>query len=142
MNSNKTICFQAIQETYRNSVISYVRTRMKTAYPEDWQNRLRQLFRNSSEWAEIKRKMKEREVSHVVDIVTEDDFDMLSVNHFCNLFDLEFNVLCPVTVVAGTDGREGPVRFRELVETSALVQHRFKELRWRLQSRRAGNCAL
>jgi tetratricopeptide (TPR) repeat protein len=103
MNSNKTICFKAIQETYRNSVVSYVRTRMKTAYPEDWQDRLRKLFQNSSEWAEIKRKMKEREVSHVVDIVTEDDFDMLSVNHFYNLFDREFNVLCPLTAVAGTD---------------------------------------
>ena len=74
---------------------------MKTAYAEDWQDRLRKLFQNSPEWADIKRKMREREISHLVGTVTEDDFDLLSVNHFYNLFDLEFNVLCPVTVIAG-----------------------------------------
>jgi len=76
---------------------------MKTAYPVDWQDRLRKLFQNSSEWAEIKRKMREREVSHLVGTVTEDDFDLLSVNHLYNLFDLEFSVLCPVTVMAGSE---------------------------------------
>jgi len=84
---------------------------MRTAYPDDWQDRLRQLFQNSTQWAEIKRKMREREVSHVVDTVTEDDFDLLSVNHFYNLFDLEFSVLCPPTVMAGSEeGKRSPTK--------------------------------
>ena len=87
VSSNKTICYQAILETYRNSVVSYARTRIKTAYPENWNDRLQRVFQKSEEWEEIKRRMKERKASHAVDTVAEDDFDLLSVNTMhLNLF--------------------------------------------------------
>jgi len=96
---------------------------MKTAYPVDWQDRLRKLFQNSEDWAKTKQRMKEREVSHSLDAVVEDDFDLLGVNHFYNLFDLEFSVLCPVTVNPGSE--EGKKLKRAMLGYAQAV----KELR-------------
>ena len=93
MRTNLGICYEAIQRVYRNALVCQIRTKLTAAYPENWEQRVRESV--GEEWKTAKSKMRERRLSGEVETEIKDDFDLLGVNHFYNLFDREFEVLFP-----------------------------------------------
>ena len=93
MLSLNTICFQAICRDYRNAVVSHIRTSFQAAYADDWESRIIAPFQK--EWeknradAQVSRKSGQHEAQ------LRDEADLLGVNHFFNLFEIHFDVLCP-----------------------------------------------
>src|SRR5262249_28724931 len=104
--SNLTLCYEGVQRTYRNAVVGYVRTRMVAVYHSDYGPRLRKPF--EKEWEKIKLSSEERRKTGELSIEITDEFDLLGVNHFFNLFDAYHDVLCPYS-----DGAERDQRAKE-----------------------------
>jgi tetratricopeptide (TPR) repeat protein len=89
--SNLGICYEAVQRVYRNAVISGVRSTLKTAYPADYQSKIRGIFKK--EWDEISASANERRLTGEISNSLLDDLDVLGVNHFYNLFESFYPVL-------------------------------------------------
>lgn len=96
MKSNLTICYEATQRVYRNAVVAHLRKAFTAAYKNDWKLKLQHTV-GHEEWNTNLTKMRERQVSGEVSIEVADEFDLLSVNHFYNLFDIHFDVVFPPT---------------------------------------------
>ena len=95
MSSNSQVCHEGIQGVYRNSVVRHLRCVLKEAYPEDWRQRLFDSFKQ--EEIDVVRKNAElRRTTGELGAPLTDDFDLLSVNHFRNLFDKYFDLLFPL----------------------------------------------
>ena len=93
MLSLNTICFQAICRDYRNAVVAHIRTSLKTAYPDDWESRVASPFQK--EWEKIRADAHVSRNSGNYEARLKDDFDLLGVNHFHNLFETHFDLLFP-----------------------------------------------
>jgi hypothetical protein len=93
--SNLTICYEAVQRVYRNAVVRYVREKLRAAYPSDYVAQLRKPF--EKEWEKVKTSAEERRKTGELATEIVDEFDLLGVNHFFNLFDVDHEVLCPYT---------------------------------------------
>src|SRR5215469_873786 len=84
--SNLGICYEAIQRTYRNSVVEHIRNRMMTVFPADYIPKVQAPF--SKEWGKISASAAERRQTGELAAEVRDDFDVLGVNHFFNLFEV------------------------------------------------------
>jgi hypothetical protein len=104
--SNLTLCYEAIQRTYRNGIVRYVRTKMVSVYHGESGAKLRKPF--EKEWDKIKSSAAERRKTGELATDVADDFDLLGVNHFFNLFDAYSDVLC-----AYSDGSDKDQRSKE-----------------------------
>ena len=93
--SNLTICYEAVQRVYRNAVVRDVREKLRAAYPSDYVAQLRKPF--EKEWEKVKTSAEERRKTGELATEIVDEFDLLGVNHFFNLFDVDHEVLCPYT---------------------------------------------
>jgi hypothetical protein len=85
MLDNNGICYMGIQRIYRNAVLEFIRTKMINLFPDDNSERLKQLFNN--EWDKIKEHATVIRKSGQLDAPLKDDFDILGVNNFYNIFD-------------------------------------------------------
>jgi hypothetical protein len=94
MSSNLGICYEGIQRIYRNGVVRHIRETLTRAYPHDFQSKVRKPFER--EWDKMQISALERRQSGELSAEVLDDFDLLSVNHFFNLFDAYYEVLCPL----------------------------------------------
>ncbi|MFN0165728.1 MAG: tetratricopeptide repeat protein [Bryobacteraceae bacterium] len=92
--SNFTICYEGIQRTFRNAIVGQIRAGLNTAYAEDAPAQLRRPFKEE-EWALVQRHALGPRASGAIGTTLTDDFDLLSVNHFFNLFECHYDVLCP-----------------------------------------------
>jgi hypothetical protein len=101
--SNLTICYEAIQRVYRNAVVRYVREKMRSAYPADYVERVRKPF--EKEWDKMRASAEERRRTGELVTAIVDEFDLLSVNHFFNLFDADHLLLCPYSEASDKDQR-------------------------------------
>ena len=90
--SNLALCYEAVQRVYRNAVVRRLRARMKEEFPADYSERLRKPFQQR-EWKQIEENAFRPRVSGQVATPIADEFDLLSVNHFFNLFELYYDVL-------------------------------------------------
>ena len=68
--SNRSECDKAIQETYRNEVVRYLRKVLKAAYPETWQERLRKPFKDR--WNQMERDARESRARGVMTVLVVD----------------------------------------------------------------------
>lgn len=93
LNSNLSLCYQGIQRVYRNAVVRYMRDRLLAQFPRDFKERLRKPF--EKEWDKIVETASERRRSGELACEVVDEFDLLGVNHFFNLFDAYADALCP-----------------------------------------------
>src|SRR5262245_40951198 len=91
--SNLAICYEGIQRTYRNAIVRYLRTKLVDVYHSEAQARLRKPFQK--EWDKLTASSQERRRTGELSTEIVDDFDLLGVNHFFNLFDAYHDVLCP-----------------------------------------------
>ena len=93
MYSVNTICFQAICRDYRNAVVWHVRATLSKKYPDDWEGRIQKPFQK--EWDKMRQDANVRRNTGEMEAALTDDADLLSVNHFFNLFDTYFEDLFP-----------------------------------------------
>jgi len=91
VNDNLTTCYEAIQRIYRNAIVSHLRQALTHNFGEAAAAKIENIFRK--EWISIKAVASERHMKLSSPIV--DSFDMLGVNHFYNIFDTYFDLLCP-----------------------------------------------
>ena len=99
MGSNLMICYEGIQRVYRNAVVRYLRQRITAEFPESYEDKVRAPF--EKEWDKIRLNAQERRQTGEISSAILDDFDLLSVNHFFNLFDAYYEKLCPPLVGSG-----------------------------------------
>lgn len=93
-SENLVICYEAIQRVYRNAVVKFLRAQMTRAFGAAAPEKLRAPF--PKEWETIKRSANAPRLSGELGTAITDDFDLLSVNHFFNLFDVYYGTLCAV----------------------------------------------
>jgi tetratricopeptide (TPR) repeat protein len=93
MVSNLTACYDGIQRIYRNAVVRHLRHSLKAAFPSNCEEKIRAPF--EKEWDGLRVSAQERR--HTGEISSEilDDFDLLGVNHFFNLFDAYYDKVTP-----------------------------------------------
>lgn len=102
---NTVILYEGIQRIYRNAVVRYLRVTMTDAYKDDAKEKLHGPFKKE-EWDKIVENSQEARKSGELTTPIIDDFDLLSVNHFFNLFDSYYDVLLKVDT-----GRRGKQAF-------------------------------
>ena len=78
---HNSICYQRIQRIYRNTVVQHIRNGMITAFGETALDKLREPFK-FEEWTRIKSDAQLARATGELDASIQDDFDVLSVNHF------------------------------------------------------------
>ena len=89
---NNTRCYEGIQRIYRNAVVRYLRTKMTAAFGQEALAKLREPFRRE-EWEAIEAAATSPRASGHLDAPVGDAFDLLSVNHFFNIFDKYWSTL-------------------------------------------------
>lgn len=106
MSRNNVVCYDGIQRIYRNALVGFLRQVLTGAFPEDAVERLRVPF-PQEEWDAVKRNASASRVSGQLDAKLSDDFDLLGVNHFFNIFDKYFDVIFRLEIEGtGIDNRE------------------------------------
>ena len=111
--SNLTVCYEGIQRCYRNAVVNHIREKFQTAFGEVQAGKnLVEPFQK--EWESIRSSALERRRTGELSSEILDEFDLLGVNHFFNLFDARFEVLASYS-----DGADLKQRQRE---KTALLQ--------------------
>jgi hypothetical protein len=93
--SNLTVCYDGIQRTYRNALVRHIRSCLKESYPSTWDEKLRRPF--AREWDKVVQSAEERRRTGEIACDVVDEFDLLGVNHFFNLFDVYYEDLCGPT---------------------------------------------
>ena len=93
MVSTNTVCFEGICRVYRNAVVQHTRKILKECYPDDWPAKLASPF--LKEWDLIRDAAEKPRQTGELGAQLVDDFDVLGVNHFHNLFDKYFQELFP-----------------------------------------------
>ncbi|NNB95033.1 hypothetical protein HI113_14125 [Corallococcus exiguus] len=91
--TNLGLCYEGIQRTYRNAIVRHIRTKLTEAFPTDFIKKLQNPFQK--EWPEIQAAANERRATGELTAPLIDDFDLLGVNHFFNIFDTHFDLLVP-----------------------------------------------
>ena len=112
MDSRSTVCFNAINVVYRNVVVKHIRNTLTYKYPEDWQTKLQVPFKK--EWEKLRTDAESTRKSGELETPLIDEFDLLSVNHFYNLFERYFDELFPRDSSASSDERK---RLRQAILT-------------------------
>lgn len=101
---NVVICYEGIQRIYRNSVVRFLRSKMVEAFPEDFEAKLCAPFQK--EWDNIKQNALATRNTGELTGTLYDVFDLLSVNHFFNLFDVYYEVLLGLDVSVNGDEKK------------------------------------
>ena len=104
MLSMNTICYEGVCRIYRNAVVNHIRETLSKEYPEDWEEKVRAPFRK--EWETIREAAYTRRNTGELTGKICDDADLLSVNHFYNLFEKYFDDLFPDTGNMPEDDRK------------------------------------
>ena len=102
---HNSLCYQGIQRIYRNTVVQHIRKGMITAFGETALDKLREPFK-SEEWTRIKSDAQLARATGELDASIQDDFDVLSVNHFFNIFDKHWAALMNEAVDEPTARRQ------------------------------------
>jgi len=76
---------------YRNAVVRFLRSSLSEAFPNNATDKLREPFQK--EWEKIKSDALQARESGELESKIIDEFDLLSVNHFFNIFDVHYKVL-------------------------------------------------
>jgi tetratricopeptide (TPR) repeat protein len=117
--SNLVLCYEGIQRVYRNAVVAFLRGHLTKAFPQDFSARLRKPF--EKEWDEITQSAAERRQSgELASSEIVDEFDLLGVNHFFNLFDAYYDALCPPA--ADKDSRQRKVNKQALIQWMRTIK--------------------
>lgn len=89
---NTVTCYEGIQRIYRNAIVRHLRSSLQQSFPTDYLEQLRSPF-TADEWSKIKQNAYASRNTGELSNQVIDEFDLLSVNHFFNLFDKYYDVL-------------------------------------------------
>lgn len=105
VSSVNSMCYEGVCRIYRNSCVQHIRKVLTAKYPSDHGERIRDLF-SKEEWAAIERNAKTMRETGEMENPLVDDFDLLGVNHFHNVFEVFFDDLFPPTGAPTPDSRK------------------------------------
>src|SRR4051812_33778971 len=91
MVGNNAICYEAIQRILRNSIVDYLRLRLPETFPDDHIGKLKKPF--EKEWSSLVLNAEACRVTGGTATKIRDEYDLLSVGHFFNIFDAYFDKL-------------------------------------------------
>lgn len=103
-DDNLVICYEAIQRIYRNSVVRLLRGRIREKFPSEWQEKLQAPFKK--EWEAIRNNAMLPRATGELESELRDDFDLLSVNHFFNLFDSYYDLIFEKNLSLDSDSKK------------------------------------
>lgn len=89
MVGNNAICYQGIQRVFRNAVVGFLRARLPRAFPNDHLQQIKRLFGES--WTKAAANAAQSRESGGTATSIRDDYDLLGVNHFFEIFDRFFD---------------------------------------------------
>jgi len=100
---NTTILFTAIQRFYRNAIVTLIREQLTAQYAEAALTEVQRLFgkkdpeTGNTYWEGIRAAANERRSGGTGELSTpiKDEFELLGVEHFYNVFETHFDTLCP-----------------------------------------------
>ena len=88
---NLVICYQAVQRVYRNAVVKFLRERLTKEFGDLASAKVRSPF--EKEWDKTRENAMLTRASGELGEGPADDFDLLGVNHFYNLFEAFYPLL-------------------------------------------------
>ena len=91
MVGNNAICYQGIQRIFRNAIVGFLRERLPRVFPSDHVQQMKRLFGDSWEKAAANASQS-RDIGGTTTPI-RDDYDLLGVNHFHDVFDRFFDKL-------------------------------------------------
>lgn len=83
--ANNAICYQGIQRTFRNAVVTFLRDRLARLFPEDHIQRMKKTF--GEDWEKAAQNAKQSRESLGTTTVVRDEYDLLGTNHFYGIFE-------------------------------------------------------
>lgn len=89
MLGNNAICYQGIQRVFRNAMVGFIRERLPRAFPNDHLQQVKRLFGES--WTKAEANATQSRESGGTATTIRDDYDLLGVNHFFEIFDRHFD---------------------------------------------------
>ncbi|MGC1266486.1 MAG: hypothetical protein WA853_09400, partial [Candidatus Acidiferrum sp.] len=92
--SNATVCYEAVQRVYRPAVVLHLRQVLKKRFPDRWKKEL-VVSVGEEDWKANEESVRARHVSGELRVKIVDDFDLLDLSHFYNLFDKHFCEIFP-----------------------------------------------
>jgi tetratricopeptide (TPR) repeat protein len=118
---NNAVCYQGIQRTFRNAVVTFLRDRLTHLFPKDHIQRMTKLF--GADWAKAAQNANLSRESLGTTTTVRDDYDLLGTNHLFNVFDFFFDKL--FTPEAGQPPNlPKPVKTRFLGDLKAIKDSR------------------
>src|SRR6056297_3595916 len=93
---NTVILFNAIMRTYRNAMVQFIRAKLSEEFDSDAEKEMKSAFKDE-EWQRLREnaaKSRSEESGKIVQDL-KDEFELLGVERFFNLFEKHFVVLCP-----------------------------------------------
>lgn len=89
MLDNNAICYQGIQRVFRNAMVGFIRERLPRAFPNDHMQQMKRLFGES--WTKAATNATQSRETGGTATTIRDDYDLLGVNHFFEIFDRFFD---------------------------------------------------
>lgn len=129
-SDNHVICYEAIQRIYRNSVVRFLRDKLRTRFPTEWENKLRSPFK-PEEWEAANGNALASRATGELGSEICDAFDLLSVNHFFNLFDSYYDVLFESSGYGGAEGKREKQALLAWTKTKNLKRSTISSFRTR-----------
>jgi len=82
---NNAICYQGIQRTFRNAVVTFLRGRLSRLFPDDHIQRLKKTF--GEDWEKAAQNASHSRETLGTTTTVRDEYDLLGTNHFFGVFD-------------------------------------------------------
>jgi hypothetical protein len=98
--SNLSVCYEGIQRHYRNNIVRHLRQALSREFPKNFSEKLKKPFK-AEEWESIVKNSELSRSTGEISAEIKDDFDLLSVNHFYNIFEAYFENLVPADHIRG-----------------------------------------
>jgi hypothetical protein len=91
MIGNNAICYQGIQRVFRNAMVGFLREHLPRIYAKDHIQQLKRPFGDA--WDKAASDASRSRTIGETTTAIQDDYDLLGVNHFYDVFDKHFDKL-------------------------------------------------
>jgi len=117
--SNSTLCYEAVQRVYRPAVVAHLRKTLKGQFPDRWKKELVNTV-GEDVWKLNEENVRARQTSGEIRSKITDDFDLLDLSHFYNLFDKHFSLVFPCKT--GESDKERARRKKAILDWTQTVK--------------------
>jgi tetratricopeptide (TPR) repeat protein len=121
MVGNNAICYQGIQRVFRNAMVGFLREHLPRIFPKDHVQQMKKLFGDA--WEKAAADAARSRDTGGTSTSLRDDYDLLGVNHFYEIFDKHFDKLFSVSGGYPSD-RTRPVKSKLLGNIKSIKDGR------------------